>query len=264
MSAPTVCNGSFDNKTSNVRKIKSPQEKGRFYFHFSLPYKFMKTKLHKHAQVLKKLDPILAEIINENLEDIAPRGTVYESLLRAIISQQISTSAANSIREKFLKLFNKNNDLKFPEPKVLLKTSTDKLRSAGLSAQKIVYMKNVAEHFISEKLDETKFDVMSDQEIIDDLVKIKGIGEWTAQMILMFTLKRPDVFAYKDLALVSPIFMLYKINPKKHKPKNLRAKVLKITEKWSPHRTLASRYLWAYNDEFKRRKKAKKRIVKKS
>lgn len=211
--------------------------------------------LNKDARQLIKLDPVLSTIVNINLEELSERGTVYESLLRAIISQQISTTAANSIRTKFLKLFNKNNSEKFPDIKTLLNTTDEKLRGAGLSKQKISYMKNVAQHFLDENLDENKFHKMSDREIIDDLVKIKGVGEWTAEMILIFTLKRPDVFSYKDLALVKPIFSLYKINPKKYKPKNLKAKVLKIAEKWAPHRSLASRYLWQYSDSLKVKKK---------
>jgi DNA-3-methyladenine glycosylase II len=212
-------------------------------------------KLNKDAQTLKKIDPILSTIISKNLDVLSERGTVYESLLRAIISQQISTGAANSIRVKFLKLFNKDELEKFPDIKTLLKTSDEKLREVGLSKQKISYMKNVAQHFFDEKLDENKFHKMSDRDIIDDLVKIKGVGEWTAEMILIFTLKRSDVFSYKDLALVKPIFSLYKINPKKYKPKNLKAKVIKISEKWSPHRSLASRYLWQYSDSLKAKKK---------
>ncbi len=207
--------------------------------------------LSKEARELKKKDIILAGIITKELKALTSRGTVYESLLRSIISQQISTSAANSIRERFLKLFKG----KFPKPEVLLKTKVEKLRSAGLSLPKVNYMKNVADHFIKEKLDERKFHKMTDQEVIDDLVKIKGIGEWTAQMILMFTLNRKDVFAYKDLALVNPIFHLYKIKKERYTPKRLREKVLKITDKWSPHRTLASRYLWALSDLKKKKKK---------
>lgn len=199
-------------------------------------------KLSKEAEELKKKDPILAKIIIKDLEPTSERGTVYESLLRAIISQQISVSAANAVRAKFLKAFGN----KFPNPKVLVKATDEKLRSAGLSRQKISYMRNVAEHFIKEKLDEKKFHQMSDREVIDDLVKIKGVGEWTAEMILIFTLHRHDVFSYKDLGLVSPIYMLYGINPKKYKPKNLKKKILQITEKWSPHKSLACRYLWLH------------------
>ena len=161
-------------------------------------------KLSKQAQELKKKDPILATIINKELEPILPRGSVYDSLLRAIISQQISVAAANSVREKFVKVFGG----KFPQPKTLLKASDEKMKSAGLSRQKIEYMRNVAEHFLREKLDEDKFHKMSDREVIDDLVKIKGVGEWTAEMILIFTLHRHDIFSYKDLGLVKPIFQL--------------------------------------------------------
>lgn len=207
-------------------------------------------KLNPESLELKKLDPILSTIINENLEPLVSRGGVYESLLSSIISQQISTSAAASVRAKFLKLF-KN---KFPSAKILIKTSGEKLKSVGLSRQKISYMKNVAEHFLIEKLNEDKFYKMTDQEIIDDLVKIKGVGEWTAEMILIFSLNRKDVFSYKDLALVAPVLKLYKINKNRYSPKALKIKVLKITSKWSPYRTLASRHLWKYYGELKKKK----------
>lgn len=211
-------------------------------------------KLKKEVLKLKELDPVLGKVIDKNLDTLKDRGTVYENLLSAIISQQISTSAAVSIKAKFLKAFNG----KFPQPKTLLNAKEEKLRGAGLSGQKLSYMKNVAKHFLDEKLDENKFHKMLDREIIDDLVKIKGVGEWTAEMILIFTLKRPDVFSYKDLALVSAVHHLYKINPKKHTPKKLKEKVLKITDSWTPYRSLASRYLWEFNDEMKRQKKLKK------
>lgn len=216
-------------------------------------------KLKKEAKELIQKDKVLAKIITKELLTTDPRGSVYESLLRSIISQQISVSAANSIREKFLKLF-KNE---FPEPNILLKTDDERLRSAGLSLPKVAYMKNVAKHFEVRNYHENKFQLMSDQEIIDDLVKIKGVGEWTAQMILMFTLNRSDVFAYKDLALVSPIIHLYKIKKDKYTPKKLREKILKITQKWSPHRTLASRYLWEFNGEYKKQIKEKTTLKRK-
>jgi len=207
-------------------------------------------KLSKQVQELKKFDLVLAQIINEELPPLKSKGSVYESLLSSIISQQISTSAAKSVLAKFLKLFRG----KYPSFKVLLKTPDEKLKAVGLSRQKISYMKNVAEHFIAEKLDENIFHKMNDQEVIDDLVKIKGVGEWTAEMILIFTLNRPDVFSYKDLALVAPVLKLYKIKKEKYVPKKLKEKVLKITDKWSPHRTLASRYLWKHYGELKKKK----------
>jgi len=199
-------------------------------------------KLNKETRELKKKDKVLGKIIQENSPKLSSRGTVYESLLSAIISQQISTSAATSVRNKFLKLFKG----KYPAPLALQKAKAEKLKRAGLSRQKIEYLKSVATHFIVEKLDEKKFHKMTDKEVIEDLVKIKGVGSWTAEMVLIFSLLRKDVFSDKDLALMAPIFKLYRINKKKYTPKKLKAKIEKITQAWSPHRTLASRYLWQY------------------
>ena len=95
------------------------------------------------------------------------------------------------------------------------------------------------------------YEKLSNQEIINDLVQIKGVGEWTAEMVLIFSLLRGDVFSYKDLALVQPIFELYKIDKTKYTPKKLKEKVLKITENWASQRTLASRYLWHYRGKKK-------------
>lgn len=217
----------------------------------------MKTKLSKEVLELKKLDPILGAIILEDLVVLEEANTdrnpesVFNSLLRSIISQQISVSAANSIRAKFLNLFGN----KFPTAKELLEINAQELRKAGLSSQKISYLKNVAEHFEKENLHEKDFSQMSDSEIIEDLTRIKGVGEWTVEMILIFTLKRPDIFSYKDLGLINAILKLYKINPKKYKSKNLKKKILSITAKWSPHRSLACRYLWAHGDVLKKVRK---------
>lgn len=204
-------------------------------------------KLSNTAEFLKQTDPVLGQIILSDLEPLTSRGSVYEGLLRSIISQQVSVAAANSIREKFLNCFYG----KFPEPKILHDADENILRTAGLSRQKISYFKNVAKHFLDENLDQQKFLKMSDQEIIDDLTKIKGVGTWTVEMLLIFNLQRPDVFSVKDLGLVTPMNKLYKINPKKYKPKNLQKKLLKIAENWSPYRSLACRYLWNYKDSKK-------------
>lgn len=204
-------------------------------------------KLSKEAEFLKKTDLVLGHIINRDLEVLEKRGSIYEGLLRSIISQQISVAAANSVREKFLKKFAG----KFPEPKVLANLKDEDLAGCGLSRQKIGYVKNVGKHWVEESLDESKFQKMSDQEIIDDLTKIKGVGTWTVEMLLIFNLRRPDIFSVKDLGLVTPMYKLYKINSKKYKPKNLQKKLIKIAEKWSPHRSLACRYLWNFKDSKK-------------
>jgi DNA-3-methyladenine glycosylase II len=203
--------------------------------------------MKKIINYLKKVDPVLGQVIDKDLKPLAPRGSVYEGLLRSIISQQISVAAANSVREKFLKNFGG----KFPEPKVLANLKDEDLAGCGLSRQKITYVKNVGKHWLEESLDESKFQKMSNQEIIDDLSKIKGVGTWTVEMLLIFNLQRPDVFSVKDLGLVTPMYKLYKINPNKYKPKNLQKKLIKIAEKWSPYRSLACRYLWNFKDSKK-------------
>ena len=202
-------------------------------------------KLYKPAEYLKKVDPVLGLAINKNLPKLESRGSVYEGLLRAIISQQISVAAANSVREKFLKKF----DGKFPRPEVLASLKDGDLNGCGLSRQKIGYVKNVGKHFADGNLNENKFHKMSDQEIIEDLTQIKGVGTWTVEMLLIFNLSRPDVFSIKDLGLLNAIYKLYNINPKKYKTKNLQKMILKISESWSPYRSLACRYLWNYKDD---------------
>lgn len=203
--------------------------------------------MKKPSNYLKDIDPILGQIIDKDLEPLAKRGSVYEGLLRSIISQQISVAAANSVREKFLKNFGG----KFPNANVLANLKDEDFVGCGLSRQKISYVKNVGKHWVEESLDESKFQKMSDQEIIDDLTKIKGVGTWTVEMLLIFNLQRPDIFSVKDLGLVTPMYKLYKINPKKYKSKNLQKKLIKIAEKWSPYRSLACRYLWNYKDSKK-------------
>lgn len=201
-------------------------------------------KLNKQAKFLKEIDPVLGLAIDKNLPGLKSRGSIYEGILRSIISQQISVAAANSVREKFLKKFKGQ----FPPPKILAKLKDKDFKDTGLSRQKISYFKNVGEHFLNENLNEEKFHKMSDQEMIADLTKIKGVGEWTVEMLLIFNLNRKDVFSVKDLSLLNAIYKLYKINPKKFKPKNLRNKILTISKKWSPHRSLACRYLWNFKD----------------
>ena len=196
--------------------------------------------LSKEAQYLKKIDPILGSIINENLPPLTGNRTVYEDLLSSIISQQLSVKAASSIEKKFLLLFKGN----FPKIETLLKTTPEKLRTAGISHQKAEYMHSVATHFKAHKLHEKDFHTMSDKEILEILIPIKGVGTWTIEMLLMFTIKHPDIFSIKDLGLINGVCKLYNLK----KTKTLSKRILKISEKWSPYRTTASRYIWRYKD----------------
>lgn len=213
--------------------------------------------MQKEINYLKKVDPKLGSILNVKLEKIMPELSVYESLLSSIISQQVSTAAARSIKNKFKCVF----DNKWPSCEQLLKTKDDVLRAAGLSGQKVKYIKNVAEFFggkneYNKELHQYDFDSMNDEEIIEMLTEIVGVGRWTVEMILIFTLRRPDVFAIKDGGLINGVTKLYKLEKyhpksgteKAMKQKDFEKKILKIADKWSPYRSTASRYIWAYKD----------------
>ena len=187
---------------------------------------------------LKKVDIILAKVIAKVvLKEIKSHKRYFEALCAAIINQQLSTKAADTIEKKFRKLFLSRG---FPKPDQVLKVSDSKLRLVGLSFQKISYIKSLAKLINDGNIDFKNFSKMSDEEIIETLVKVKGIGRWTAEMFLMFCLNRPDVFAHGDLGLKNAIKKLYKIeakiNPKKYE---------KLVNNWRPQRSTAARYLWA-------------------
>ena len=192
------------------------------------------TKELTHLKKDKKFAKVIVEF---KLSLRKPHKRYFEALASAIIGQQISTKAAASIRKKFVGLFSKN---KFPKPEQILKKSDDALRSAGLSFQKISYIRSLSELVNEGEIKFNKFAKMTDGEIIDVLVKVKGIGQWTAEMFLMFCLGRPDVFSHGDLGLKNAIKKLYKINIIEH-PK----KYHKLVNSWSPNKTTAARYLWA-------------------
>jgi DNA-3-methyladenine glycosylase II len=194
----------------------------------------MKNRPQQH---LKKADKILAKIIAKvKLKERKSHKRYFESLCVAIINQQLSTKAARTIEKKFVALFPGE---KFPKPTQVLRKSDAKLRSAGLSFQKISYIKSLAKLIERGSIDFKKFKKMSDEEIIIALTKVKGIGRWTAEMFLMSCLVRPDVFSHGDLGLKNAIKKWYKLDQKLHPKKYHR-----LVESWSPHRTTAARYLW--------------------
>ena len=187
---------------------------------------------------LQKVDPILKKIIGKvELKERKPHKRYFESLCVAIINQQLSGKAAATIEKRFIGLFSSE---KFPTPRQVLHKSDARLRSAGLSFQKIGYIKSLAGLVEKGKIDFKKFKKLSDEEIIALLTEVKGIGRWTAEMFLMFCLARPDVFSHGDLGLKNAIKKWYKLDIKLHPKKYHR-----LVESWSPHRTIAARFLWA-------------------
>lgn len=188
-------------------------------------------------------DPILKNLIIKYPAPTFKDRSVflYEDLIESIISQQLSIKAADTIFKRFKELFKEvthaeRYENSFPTPQQVLEMPDETLRTAGISFQKISYIKSVADAYISELIDSEKMKQMSDDEVIATLTQIRGVGKWTAEMILIFTLKRPDVFSIGDLGIRNAITKLYGITDQKE--------MLVLSEKWRPHRSTACWYLW--------------------
>ena len=168
---------------------------------------------------------------------------VYLHLCGAIMSQQLNTKVAAVIFERFLNLY-KN---KKPTPHHIIDTPIETLRGIGLSYAKANYVQNVCRFFMEEKMTDAKLEKMSNEELIKYLSQIKGVGQWTVEMILMFALGREDVFALDDLGIQQGIQKLYQLEGLDKKA--LKEKMLQVSEKWKPYRTYACRYLWGWKDD---------------
>jgi len=176
----------------------------------------------------------------------------FRSLAEAIVYQQLSGKAAATILKRFVELFapakpastRRHRRGGFPTPEKVLKIRIEKLRSAGLSNQKASYLRDLAAKFIDGTINPRKFAAMSDQEIIEHVTAVKGIGEWTAHMFLMFTLHRPDVLPTGDLGIQKAFIKIFKLK-KKPSPEQM----VKLAQVWAGHRTVACFYLWRYVDQ---------------
>ncbi len=167
---------------------------------------------------------------------------ISQHLYRSIISQQLSVKAASTIYGRFLELFKTEKQLS----KKVLALSIEQLRAVGLSRQKAVYVQNVAQFEIDHKIDQIDWENKTDEEIIQLLTQIKGVGVWTVQMVLMFNLGRKDVFPINDLGIQQAIVNLYNV---KEEGKAQKAKLIKISNKWAPYRSIACLYLWRWKDQ---------------
>jgi DNA-3-methyladenine glycosylase II len=191
------------------------------------------SKDRKLASILRTQDPI----------ELKPRKNICLRLCASIMSQQLSTKVAKVLFTRFLELY----EGKEPTPQQIAATPFEKLRGIGLSNAKAQYVLNVAEFFIVQKIDEKKLRKMNDEDIIDLLTQIKGVGRWTVEMLLMFTLGREDVFAVDDYGIQVAMKKLYKLDDSDKKA--LRQEMQRIASKWSPYRTYACRHLWDWKDE---------------
>ena len=190
---------------------------------------------YKAKKILSKKDPVMKKIIKKyNKGYLKTRNDPFFSICRTIVGQQISTKAADSIWAKF-----RIKCRKKILPKVIIKLTSRSLRSAGLSHQKISYLKNVSKSFRNKSFDVSKLKKMDDEDAINYITQLKGLGVWSAQMFLMFNLKRPDIFPTKDIGLIRAI----SINYKKSYPPSERF-LKKISKLHLGYRTVFTWYMW--------------------
>jgi DNA-3-methyladenine glycosylase II len=191
-----------------------------------------------HKKHLAKVDPILGVLMKRiKLQERKLQANYFQSLVRAIANQQLSGKAAQTILGRMVALFKPG---RFPTPQEYLKMSDTKLRSAGFSFSKIAYTKNIARFFIERAKEMKQIHKLTDEEIIKLLTEIKGVGVWTAEMFLMSSLGREDVFSYGDLGLRKGIQKVYNF-----KKEPTLKQMQKIVDAWRPYRTHGARYMWA-------------------
>jgi DNA-3-methyladenine glycosylase II len=205
----------------------------------------MSAKGSKEAKALAATDPKMAALIERvggiDIETRLKRRSeerpadAYGALLRAIVGQQLSTKAARTIYGRVRDLFGGTT----PSPEQLLEASEKDLRACGLSGRKVEYIRDLAAHVLSGELELDRLGELSDEEATEEIVAVRGLGQWTAEMFLIFHLERPDVLSGGDLGIRKAIQIEYELA---EMPTPQR--VLEIGEAWRPHRSLASLYLW--------------------
>ncbi|MEM6772626.1 MAG: DNA-3-methyladenine glycosylase 2 family protein [Bacteroidota bacterium] len=200
----------------------------------------MTPAIRSHLAQEPNIAPLVTSI------DIPPRpdhgGDVYFGLLRSIAYQQLSGKAAGTIFGRFLDLFPDG----YPHPEKLLEMEDAAIRAAGMSRAKTAYLQNVAQYWLDHKLIMADWSAWTDEEIITMLTTIKGVGQWTVEMVLMFVLKRPDLLPLDDLVVKRNIIKLFGVDDTKLKGKKLTAELIRVTEPWRPYRSYASRIMWAW------------------
>jgi len=192
----------------------------------------------EHLSKDKKLKKIIDQ---QGSITLVKRKNIHLDLCSSIMSQQLSTKVAAIIHKRFIQLYNGK-----PSPQQVLDTSFEVLRGIGLSNAKTRYVQNVSRFAIEKGLDFNKLRKLSNEEVIVYLTQIKGVGRWTAEMMLMFTLGREDVFAIDDLGIQQAMVKLYGL--KFSDKKKLKENLLSISQRWSPFRTYACLHLWNWKD----------------
>jgi DNA-3-methyladenine glycosylase II len=199
------------------------------------------TDYARARRALMRRDPVIASLIRQHGEcglASSQRTDPFHALLHAIIAQQLSTKAARTIEGRLSAIFDGN-----PTPAAVAEVSDERLRSVGLSPQKLKYVRDLCTRIVDGSLKLETLSLLSDDEVINSLTSVKGIGRWTAEMFLMFRLHRPDVLPVGDLGIVKAVQRAYKLRSLPS-PERLT----KIGETWRPYRSVACWYLWASLD----------------
>ena len=183
--------------------------------------------LIKRDRVMRRLVPQCGPV------HLVSRGDPFVTLARSVVGQQISVKAAQSVWDRVAA------QVRRVTPAMLLKQSVDDLRACGLSARKVEYLQDLAQHFADKKVHVKAWGGMDDEAIIQELVAIRGIGRWTAEMFLMFHLMRPDVLPVDDLGLINGVRRLYFSNEQV-----TRSELRELAQAWAPYRSVATWYIW--------------------
>ena len=195
-------------------------------------------ELKRGAEHLASVDPVLATIISAApLPTFSPHKNYYQALVESIISQQLSVKAAATISNRFKELFTSD----FPTPEDILEKDVETYRSVGLSRQKAAYIRDLAEKIIDGTVRFDTLEALTNQEIIDELIQIKGVGVWTVHMFLMFCMGRFDVLPTGDLGIRISLQKLYGLS---ERPGDTEIEAIARTNHWHPYESIASWYAW--------------------
>lgn len=199
----------------------------------------MTVDYQKARRHLMRRDPVLATLIKRvgpcDLPNL-PEQPPFVALAESIASQQLSIKAADTIFNRFCALFPPDNT---PDPVRLLRLDPDVVRGAGFSRAKVLFLRDLATRIVEQKLLVDALHELDDQRVLEQLTAVKGIGTWTAEIFLMFRLKRPDVFPVDDLGLVRATQQVYGL-----RQRPTRQRLLRMAESWRPYRSIAAWYLW--------------------
>lgn len=185
-------------------------------------------------------DPILRNLLDDPVRFAPSRGSVYADLIESIVYQQISIKAARSIFNRVCGYFGGT----VPAAEEMVRTPEDELRALGLSRSKAQYVRNIAAFFIDEGLQNDRLHALPDSEVLALLSRIKGVGEWTVQMILIFSMGREDVFPAHDYGVLSTMVELYGVPDGTRREQT--AGIIAIAEKWRPYRTYGTLLIWSW------------------